>query len=445
MTLRVSLLVALLVIPSFAGCDSAAQSTTGNNAGGGATACRPMPLEAGAINALAQRVPTLSVISETAMIPSGQPITLHLAFPSNLAPAGPPPDFAATGRLANTTGADAVVFPILSWKPSSTDPKSGDLILSSMQDKLVGDFEFQRLNLFVAACLDGKVQTGAANALVSVRLPSVILAGAITVLFYVFGALSMSREALRGWRRLNPLYLALDGSGRASLSQMQIIFFSVIVLYLVSYILLRTGILASLSNDVLLLLGIAGIGSIGGQLATNNTQRISFDNWAWIMRKGWTTATGYHVSQPHWNDLFTTRGDFDPYKFQMVSFSFVIGISLLMIGLNGLANFSIPQTLLGVIGLSQAAYIGGKIVAPITFGDLDKKLAELRKAQDDFLAATADKWVPPTAPRSAQLAAAQADNRAKYIQFQALVGPAYTMFAELFTDKGALPNLEPDP
>jgi hypothetical protein len=38
----------------------------------------------------------------------------------------------------------------------------------------------------------------------------------------------------------------------ASLSQMQVINFSVIVLFLVIYILLRTGILASLSSTVLL-------------------------------------------------------------------------------------------------------------------------------------------------------------------------------------------------
>ena len=243
--------------------------------------------------------------------------------------------------------------------------------------------------------------------------------------------------------------LAVDGSGRASLSNLQIIFFSVIVLYLVSYILLRTGVLAGLSEDVLLLLGIAGVGSVGGKLATINTQRLSFDNWAWAKRKGWTTVEGYHVNSPHWSDFFTTNDDFDPYKFQMLSFSFIIGISLLMTGLNGLVEFTIPTALLALIGLSQATYIGGKIVAPPNFSDLDNKLTELRKAQEDFLTSTADKWVPATTPgtlqRAAQLSAAEADNRAKYLKFQSLAGPAYTMFEELFVAKGATPNREPDP
>ena len=68
----------------------------------------------------------------------------------------------------------------------------------------------------------------------------------------------------------------------------------------------------------------------------------------------------------------------------MLSFSFVVGIALLMTGLSGLANFTIPMALLGVIGLSQVTYVGGKIVAPTKFGDLDSKLTELRKAQEDF-------------------------------------------------------------
>jgi hypothetical protein len=132
-----------------------------------------------------------------------------------------------------------------------------------------------------------------------------------------------------------------------------------------------------------------------------------------------------------------------------VSFSFVIGIALLMVGLSGLANFTIPESLLGVIGLSQATYIGGKIAAPATFSGLDAKLTDLRKAQADFLGATADKWVPPTKPgtqaRKDQLTAAKADNRAKYVAFQTLVGPAKEMFDALFKVGGDPPNLEPDP
>jgi hypothetical protein len=418
----------------------------GNPTGGAPPACRPIPAEAAGLKVLAQHVPSLGVTLETTIIPNAQPITLHLAFPEK--PKAPPSDFGVVG----TAGSSAEVFPIVSWTPFPTDSKKGDLVVGPIPGVLLSGVGWSRINLLVVGCADGNVLSGTTDALVSLRAPSAVLAAAFTALLYVVGALTISvpppsrRSRLT---RLSPLWLALDGSGRASLSNLQIIFFSVIVLYLVSYILLRTGILASLSDTVLLLLGIAAVGSVGGKLATANTQRLSFDNLAWTKRKGWTNTDGYHVSTPKWSDFFTTNDDFDPYKFQMLSFSLVIGVALLMTGLSGLANFSIPTALLGVIGLSQATYLGGKIAAPATFGDLDNKLAELRKAQDDFLAATADKWVPPTKPgtpeRAAQLAAAEADNRAKYCKFQALVGPAYTMFSELFVDRGANPSLEPEP
>jgi hypothetical protein len=231
---------------------------------------------------------------------------------------------------------------------------------------------------------------------------------------------------------------------------MQILFFTVIVLYLVSYILLRTGILASLSDNVLLLLGIATVGSAGGQLASSNTKRISFDNWSWAKRKGWTGDAGRHVTKAQWTDLFCTDDVFDPYRFQMVAFSFVIGISLLILGVDGLANFTIPTSLLGVIGLSQAAYIGGKVTTPPTFTELDGKLSDLRKAQEDFLTGTANLWVPLSAPntddRTRQLTDARNANRPAYIKYKMLVGPAYDSFRALFKAPLDSPaNLEPDP
>jgi hypothetical protein len=88
-------------------------------------------------------------------------------------------------------------------------------------------------------------------------------------------------------------------------------------------------------------------------------------------------------------------------------------------------------------------------VAPATFGDLDSKLTELRKAEEDFLTATAASWLPPTAAgtpeRLAELNAARVADSAKYVKYKALAGSAHTMFAALFTERGANPNLEPEP
>jgi hypothetical protein len=411
-----------------------------------------LPTDAKGISELKDN-PTLAVSptwsgNPAGMIPSAQPITLHVSFPADLpAPTAstPAPTFTVVGKL----GATWQPYQLLSWQPATDNKRTGDLVLGAANESELGQVLPTRIELVVAACSGGTLQVGRTTALVSLRVPAFVIAAVITVLFYICGALSIKTSVQSKWKRLNPLWLALDGGGRASLSQMQIIYFSVIVLFLVSYILLRTGILASLSNNVLLLLGIVGVGSVGGQLATNNTGRVSFENWAWLKHKNWTTDEGFHVDKPTWNDLFSTNDVFDPYRFQMVSFSFVIGIALLMVGLSGLANFTVPESLLGVIGLSQATYIGGKIAAPATFSGLDAKLTDLRKAQADFLGATADKWVPPTDPDTQahkdQLTAAKADNKAKYVAFQTLVGPAKEMFDALFKVTGDNPDLEPDP
>jgi hypothetical protein len=287
-------------------------------------------------------VPTWSS-DPAGLLPSNQPVTLRVSFPAPF-PADKPPEFTIAGRLTTDSsvkfGADpkpgtkepvAKLYKVQSWHPTD-DRKGGELVVEGVEDGLLDAFLPTRLTVTVAACTGTTLQIGKANNIVSQRWPAVIIALVVTVLFYVFGALSLKTNIMPKRRRLNPLWLAIDGTGRASLSQIQVIYFTVIVLFLVIYILLRTGILASLSSTVLLLLGIAGVGSVAGQLASNNTQRISYENWAWLKHKGWTAPHGMTVDAPRWNDLFATNDVFDPYRFQMVSFSFVIGIALLMIG-----------------------------------------------------------------------------------------------------------------
>ncbi len=389
-----------------------------------------------------QHLPTLGLTHDWDLVASQNPIALHVLLPPSEAQAASQA-FRAYGKVGSCA---AFELAVASWKPPADTSRIGDLVLSAPSDAEVAPNALARLTLRVMLCDPSGKEIRALgkidDALVSPRLPAIIIALAFTALLYVLGGLSLS--AASGWRRLNPLWMSLNGSGRASLSNMQIIFFSVIVLFLVTYILLRTGILASLSNDVLLLLGIAAAGSTGGKLAQNNTRRLSFDNWAWAKRKGWTIASGNHVTRPKWSDLFTTDDDFDPYRFQMLSFSLVVGVSLLMIGLSGLAGFTVPASLLAVIGLSQATYIGGKAVTSGNFGALDDQLTALRTAEADFVTATASAWLPPTSPEMA-LPTAINLSRDKYLKFKELVGPAWTMFKELFVAQGDKPDFEPRP
>jgi hypothetical protein len=384
------------------------------------------------------------------LVPWDQPVTLHVSSAVKFA------DAATISVIGKTAGGTWQAFAVRSWQPASTG-LTGVVVIEppdvASNDPNRPRWQWSHLSLVVASCSGSAMSAfGVADAPLSPSCLAGFIALLITAAFYVLGALTLKTSVEQKLSRLNPLWLAIDGSGRASLSQMQIIFFSVIVLFLVSYIFLRTGILANLSDQVLLLLGIAGVGSVGGQLATNNVQRISFDNWAWMKEKDWIGGGGLHVGRPRWSDLFSTNDVFDPYRFQMVSFSFVIGIALLAIGIHGLADFSIPSSLLGVIGLSQATYLGGKITAPTGFGDLDAKLTAVRAAQHDFLQASASIWVQPVPAPSptpvappAPLDLAKAAHPQEYSKFKELVCPAYEMFKTLFKARLPNPNLEPDP
>lgn len=406
-----------------------------SNASATAPGC---PTDVKSILGVNGHLPSLAATLATPILASDQPIVLHLDEDVDDSKR----IRAAVNLARPVRGAVQRELRVLSWaKSSDGSGKGSDLTLSPIRSQDLNSFFFTRAHLVVAQCsADGLDRSFETSSLVSGRLIAIVAAVGFTALMYVLAARTLSTST--GRSRYSPLRMATDGSGRASLANMQILFFSIVVLFMVTYIVVRTGMLANLSDQVLLLLGIAGAGSVGGTLATTNRRRISFDNWAWAKRKGWIGPSGYNVENPSWSDLFSTDGDFDPYKFQMLSFSFVVGVSLLILGVNGLASFTIPSALLGVIGLSQVTYLGGKIVMGSTFGDLDDKLTALRKAETDFITSTAASWLPPV-PTAGSLVAATALKPDEYMKFKALVGPAWTMFQELFESQGPTPVFEP--
>jgi hypothetical protein len=95
-----------------------------------------------------------------------------------------------------------------------------------------------------------------------------------------------------------------------------------------------------------------------------------------------------------WRDLFTTDGEFDVYRYQSFIFSLAVGGALLISGVVQLSSFEIPTTLLGILGLSQAVYFGGKLVTPTTMAKL---IGDLRDSEKKFVdtAAAANGGVTP--------------------------------------------------
>lgn len=214
-----------------------------------------------------------------------------------------------------------------------------------------------------------------------------------TGMIYLFAALAVWRfeqpiraekdangKQLKWYRYLDPVVLCSNSHSEGSLSRLQILFFSTLVFALLLYVLLRIGVLSEVSDTVLLLLGISAVGAASTKVAETQKQRLDGANYYWLISKGWLPKNGLAATNvAKWGDILTGPDGFDVYHFQMLIFSLVVGVALLRIGLTDLANFTIPTNLLAVLGLSQAVYLGGKIVEQPTMNSLNEGLKDLRE------------------------------------------------------------------
>ena len=202
---------------------------------------------------------------------------------------------------------------------------------------------------------------------------------------------------------LNPLkMLAASGGSKASLSTAQILFFTLVVLWLVLFWAFQDeGTLLELHSSVLALLGIAAVGTGVGKATDSARFRPSRENLAWAMRKKWVKKdfTQTRVTHtPTLGDLITTDQGFDVSRFQSVGFSLVVGISLLYQGIatesGDALSISVDETYLLLVGISQGAYVGGKLVGDNLFRDLNSALDKVRQLEREFIVkvANSENW-----------------------------------------------------
>lgn len=189
------------------------------------------------------------------------------------------------------------------------------------------------------------------------------------------------------WKHLDPVVLTAGSNGLGSATKLQVLFFSLLVFGVVSYIWLLTGHLTEMSNTVLLLMGISGIGATAAAGTELTKNRLDFENWSWLINRGWLPKGGVAEENiANWKDIVTTGGEFDATRFQMITFSLLVGGALLTAGseLMDLSSFDIPTTLLGILGLSQVVYVAGKLTAPPAISDLNNEILKLRKEESDL-------------------------------------------------------------
>jgi hypothetical protein len=226
-----------------------------------------------------------------------------------------------------------------------------------------------------------------------VRLSPYWLSIGITVvsvfLLYVWIAFALRKQdrTLASFARaLNPARFTAGPDGKGSLSTFQTLSFSLVVVALISLLLLQTGMLTDISGTILTLLGISGIGATVAKGADAQRNSLSAENRAWLLRRGWIPMAKAIVdsSNASWRDFFTTDGVFDVYRYQSFIFALVVIGALIAAGVTQLSTFVIPDTILGIVGLSQVVYIGGKLVTPTNMSDLNAAIAGLRTEESKF-------------------------------------------------------------
>jgi len=178
---------------------------------------------------------------------------------------------------------------------------------------------------------------------------------------------------------LNPVVLTAGPFNRGSIQKLQVLLFTLLIGGMVLSLVLTLGVLSDLSRTVAMLLGISAIGAAVAQKTTSSNERLEFENWAWLVRKKVLPIA--QVETPKWSDLVMTGREFDVYKLQTLIFSAVVAVALWVTGEDRLGSFAVPETLLGILGLSQIAYVAGALVRPPSVPDLDKARTELRELQ----------------------------------------------------------------
>lgn len=199
---------------------------------------------------------------------------------------------------------------------------------------------------------------------------------------------------------LDPLKIVAGSNRKASWSSFQVLYFTFIVLWLSIFWLLKYDQLVPLQGDLWILLGIAGAGTVLGKSTDNSRSLLSQVNFSWIRDKKWIMRDlirgKYETRTPRLFDLITTDGQFDISRFQAVGFTVIIGVALFLEGIGldadsaGAFTFSIGQTYLALIGVSQGVYIGGKVSQKDDLKQLDRKLDQVREKEQAFGMAVSD-------------------------------------------------------
>jgi hypothetical protein len=329
--------------------------------------------------------------------------------------------------------------------------KTDTLLTLRIPERLGGLWRSVTLYIYTCRSATGPTSPKSVSVLntrVSSPLYSSITVWLVVLSLYAFAALAYrttDAQAAKWYRYLDPVYLTAGADGRGSLAKLQILYFSLIVAGVLGYIVARTGVLSDISTTVLMLLGIAGVGSTAAKAMDSQRNKLDIDNGIWLKSKGWLPAAGLSTTnKARWRDIITSEGEFDVYRYQNCLFSLIVGIALLTAGISELASFTIPETLLGILGLSQVIYVGGKLVTQASVSELNAAIANARAAEDKFREAAAATGDPnPAAGGTVLDAAKRRAGEPSYSEYMRRADSARILFESLTGQTVNPARLEP--
>ncbi|MEW6584514.1 MAG: hypothetical protein AB1442_02765 [Nitrospirota bacterium] len=184
-----------------------------------------------------------------------------------------------------------------------------------------------------------------------------------------------SREewAKRGrWNRffLYPLNFAITPIGSYSISITQILIWTYVTIFGLVYVYWLTGCFLDITAQVLTLLGIGGGTAIGSKMnAIARMQEVPAKYLNLVEKK----------RVPNLNDLISTGGCPNIFKFQMLVFTLLIAFIVVVEIAKKYSFPQIPDNLIALMGISSAVYIGNEVVQENVWEKINKKIAEIEK------------------------------------------------------------------
>jgi hypothetical protein len=203
--------------------------------------------------------------------------------------------------------------------------------------------------------------------------------------------------------------LFLGPDGQPSLSLFQIFFWTVITLWGLAYVFLVTGSLASLTPSMMVLVGIAGVGTVAARFVS----RPAVD------------APATAAAELDFSAMLSTSGHFDLLKLQLLLFTLMIGLYVVW-RLADMGVFpELDSSTLLLLGVSQGIYVGGKVASTTPLAEAQAAKLELEAKRAALKVLTDEKaTLAAGSPRLAAIAAEEAALTAEIPKLEAKLDSA---------------------